>query len=266
MVLRHRGRDVMRRYGTPPWVAAVLHGGPGAPGTAAALARGLGRTAGTLEPIQSRRSVDRLVDELRGQLSEATREPVALIGHSWGAWLALLCAARHPETARHLVLVGSGPLTDSFVPAIAARRAARLTAEQNAAYASAIAALQTGDGYAMRQVAELTSISDNYRLLPEEAGDALPSDPGQHAAVWREAKKLRTDGGLVEAARAVRCPVTVLHGEDDPHPADGVAEPLRAAGVAFDLRVFPRCGHYPFREEFAAEAFFAALRALLWRE
>lgn len=262
---------MLRRYGKPPWSVAVLHGGPGAPGSVAGLARKLSAGAGVLEPIQTRLSVEDLVAELRGQLEGVVREPIVLVGHSWGAWLALLYAARYPMTARRLVLVGSGPLAASYAGRIAERRKARLTAEQNAAYEDAVAALrgeanpQLRDA-AMRRLKELTEISDNCWPLPtspKEERDALPFDARQHAAVWAEAARLRGEGELLRAAGKVRCPVTVLHGEDDPHPVAGVVEPLGEAGVKPDIHLFPRCGHCPFRERFAADAFFAALMPLL---
>jgi pimeloyl-ACP methyl ester carboxylesterase len=44
--------------------------------------------------------------------------PAILIGHSWGAWLGFLFAAKHPTLVQKLILVSSGPFDESYVPMI----------------------------------------------------------------------------------------------------------------------------------------------------
>jgi pimeloyl-ACP methyl ester carboxylesterase len=52
------------------------------------------------------RTVDRIVSELRGVLAhEAAHEPAVLVGHSFGAFLVLVYAARYPEEVAGVVLV-----------------------------------------------------------------------------------------------------------------------------------------------------------------
>src|SRR5215211_3749423 len=94
----------LRRYGAAPFRVAVVHGGPGAPGSVAAVARELARERGVLEPLQAARSVDGQVAELGDVLARAASPPVVLIGHSWGAWLAALLAARHPALVGKVIL------------------------------------------------------------------------------------------------------------------------------------------------------------------
>ena len=59
---------MVRQYGPPPFEAAVLHGGPGAAGTAACIARRLANSAGILEPLQTAKSVQGQIEELDQQL------------------------------------------------------------------------------------------------------------------------------------------------------------------------------------------------------
>ena len=73
---------MIRYYGDPPYRAAVIHGGPGAPGSAAGLAAMAGAVCGTSEPIQSGKTIRELVLELKEQLEEAGTVPVILAGHS----------------------------------------------------------------------------------------------------------------------------------------------------------------------------------------
>lgn len=60
-----RQMDSIRRYGLPPYRVALVHGGPGAAGEMAPVARELGRVFSVLEPLQMAYTIDRQVEELR---------------------------------------------------------------------------------------------------------------------------------------------------------------------------------------------------------
>ena len=123
----------MREYGSGGARVIVLHGGPGAAGYLERVARELGSTFRVLEPLQrgsggEALSVARHVADL-GEVVEAFcgDEPFALVGHSWGAMLALAYAAAHPRRAAALVLVNSG----TFDPAARAAFRANLDARMD---------------------------------------------------------------------------------------------------------------------------------------
>lgn len=103
----------IRTYGTSGPVVVVLHGGPGAPGHMAPVARGLADSFQILEPRQRGSgseplTVARHVADLDGLVeSHCGGARPALVGSSWGAMLALAYAAAHPGRAgphrlRHL--------------------------------------------------------------------------------------------------------------------------------------------------------------------
>jgi pimeloyl-ACP methyl ester carboxylesterase len=258
---------MIRTYGQAPYRTAVIHGGPGAPGSAAGLARGLADRIGVLEPLQSARSIAAAVAELDGQLP-AGEGPFVLIGHSWGAWLAGLYAAGHPDRVKKLILVGCGPLEAKYVPAIEHRRLARFSGPETRRYREILAALasdRADGGEKDRLIAELGELcekSDGFQPLPDaaEAAGQPPFDGDMYAKLFGEAAELRRTGKLLDAFAAVACPVCVIHGEADPHPAAGIVEPLRARGVAFAGFMLPHCGHTPWREAAARDEFFAILR------
>ena len=99
----------LRKYGKPPYTVAVVHGGPGARGDVAPVARELSSHVGILEPLQTATTLEGQVSELHTVLQENSSPPVTLVGHSWGAWLSFIAAARHPASVKKLILVGSGP-------------------------------------------------------------------------------------------------------------------------------------------------------------
>ncbi len=256
---------MVRNYGGTPVRAAVVHGGPGALGSVACVARELSRTCGVIEPMQSKYTIAALIDELAAQLRDYTQEAVTLIGHSWGAWLIVLFAQAYPEMARQLILVGSGPFRASYVPQIARRRLQNLSEEEGRAFHRAVAQLNDDAcpdrDRALETLGALADKADNYAPLDTSApGDCFPADGAMYASVWREADALRADGTLCAALAGLRCPVTVIHGAQDPHPAEGVTEPLREQGVAFSSYILPKCGHSPFQETYAMERFYEILR------
>ena len=92
----------------------------------APVARWLSSLGGVLEPLQTASTLEGQVEELHEILLEQADLPVILIGWSWGAWLAYICAARYPQTVSKLVLVSSGPFTDAYAEGIMETRLERL--------------------------------------------------------------------------------------------------------------------------------------------
>jgi hypothetical protein len=69
-----------RVYGNAPYRIVVLHGGPGAPGEMAPVARELSRERGVLEPLQTKDTLEGQVAELQETLESLVNPPVTLIG------------------------------------------------------------------------------------------------------------------------------------------------------------------------------------------
>ncbi|MFW6072147.1 MAG: alpha/beta fold hydrolase [Thermoplasmatota archaeon] len=101
--------EKFRKHGKEPYYVEVIHGGPGAPGDVAQLARELSIDHGVLEPLLSSKTIDGQVKELRSVLDDNADLPVRLIGHSYGAWLSIMFTANHPVYVSKLILVSSGP-------------------------------------------------------------------------------------------------------------------------------------------------------------
>ena len=137
--------EKIRKYGTPPYVAAVVHGGPGAAGEMAPVALELAANRGVLEPLQTATSLDGQVSELSALLREYSAIPVVLIGFSWGAWLSLIVAAAHSALIKKLILVGSGPIEDMYADEIQKNRLKRLGKKERSKYRSVINKLNDPD-------------------------------------------------------------------------------------------------------------------------
>lgn len=104
----------LRIWGSPPYRVALVHGGPGAPGSMGPVARRLSERRGVLEPLQTADSLDGQVEELSTVLQRAGTLPITVVGHSWGAILELVFSARFPSLVKKLILVGSASLEKRY--------------------------------------------------------------------------------------------------------------------------------------------------------
>lgn len=254
----------VRFHGMKPYRVAAVHGGPGAAGSAAALAEGLAGSCGVLEPLQTKDSVDGQVEELGEQLRiSGGGKALVLIGHSWGAWLCAMTAARYPELAARLILVGAGPLEEGYVPIIEKRRLSHFSGEERNLYFSLLEKLQdprsAEKSRLLQSLGELCGKADSFCELPDTEPPVIP-DGEIYSRVFAEASEMRKNGMLAAEFRKLRVPLLVIHGEYDTHPPEGVTEPLEKEGVSCRFQLLRRCGHTPWREVYARTQFFAILR------
>lgn len=257
--------DNPRIYGTKPFSVAVVHGGPGAGGEMAPVARMLARERGVLEPLQTAMTLDGQVEELALLLGRNADLPVTLVGYSWGAWLCFITAARRAEMVRKLILVSSGPFEEKYTAALRSTRMGRLSESERAELATITRAL--GDPAApetstmLKRLGTLASKADSYDPVLDAIDDSdlvgLRGDVNQ--GVWNDAAELRRNGGLLDLARYIQCPVVAIHGDFDPHPAEGVEKPLAAALADFRFALLERCGHTPWLERQARDDFYRVL-------
>jgi pimeloyl-ACP methyl ester carboxylesterase len=189
---------------------------------------------------------------------------VTLIGHSWGAWLGFIVAARHPHLVKKLILVGSGPFEARYAEEIQSTRMSRLTEEEREEVRTLMNALddpESGDRKVdFARFGALFTKADTFDPIRSEPSDALEFRPDIFKSVWPEAAGLRRSGELLRLAQSIRCPVTAIHGDHDPHPADGVEKPLSEVLGEFKFVLLKRCGHTPWEERWAKDEFFRVLR------
>ena len=255
-----------RTHGLPPYVAVVVHGGPGAPGSASSLAKMLSSIVGTLEPFQTASTVNGQVNGLADQIRNRINEPAIVLGHSWGAWLSYLLAHSHPELVRKVLLIGSGAFEAAYVKEMENRRLSRLTPVEATEYNDIKERLSNGnDGNKdtlLERLGYLAGRADNFCVdaTPENNDDLLRVDGNQYETVWSEASQLREAGYFTKIANQIKVPVRIIHGADDPTPIEGVVEPLK--GRIHDMTWYrlERCGHSPWKERYAKSEFFRIVK------
>ena len=201
-----------RIYGTPPYTIAVVHGGPGAAGEMAPVAKELSGCWGVIEPLQTASSLEGQIEELRQVLVRCPASPVILIGFSWGAWLSYLVAAHYPSLVDKLILVGSGPFDEHDAAQIEQTRLHRLDAEGREAWQHLCKtlndpALQDRRDL-MKKMFTLAHRTDTYDSLvtADDAFHNIDLEGNAFKQVWQVAAEWRKRGVLAALGANIRCP------------------------------------------------------------
>ena len=190
-------------------------------------------------------TIARFVEDIEELRRAFGHERVALVGHSFGATLALAHAGTHPDRVTALGYVDGMGVGDWRTP-YRAERARRL-----APWAERFAALdgrqRTADEEVeWRRLSWATDYAD-----PRSGYDlAEPMATSPHAIAHQVNRALMRfdDMDQITWATAVRCPITFLHGMQDPRPVGPVVS-LAAHARAPRKRVVPEAGHLPWVEQ-----------------
>ncbi len=258
----------VREYGSSERTVVLIHGGPGAAGYLAPLAQGLADAFHVLEPFQRRSggaplTVAQHVADLHEVVSSLRGARPALVGHSWGAMLALAHGAAHPTDSRALVLIGCGTFDRAARRRVNEVREQRMSPPQRRWLADWNGAIDRDEE--LRAAGDVMLAVDSYDPVVTELDAVWCDARGAHES-WDDMVRLQDAGAYPRAFAAIAAPVLMLHGAADPHPG-----PLIRAGLAphlpqLEYRELGRCGHYPWLERLARDEFFATLREWLLRQ
>jgi pimeloyl-ACP methyl ester carboxylesterase len=229
----------------------------------APVARELCTICGVLEPLQTATSLEGQLQELWTVLKENGDPPVTLIGSSWGAMLGYIFSARYPESVKKLILIGSGVYEEQYATTIQETRLSRLSEperrEAQTLLETLAAPVGTEKNVCLARLGALFTKADAYDPLTLEI-EVLEHQQELHQSVWKEAEELRSSGRLLDLGKHIQCPVVAIHGDHDPHPAQGVQEPLSAVLTRFRFILLKDCGHLPWIERKARDRFYATLK------
>lgn len=256
----------VRLHGQPPYSIVAVHGGPGGVGEARPFAEKLAQEYGVIEPFLLSESLEGQLDDLRAAIERYAVTPVILIGHSYGAMLSYIFAARYPKLVKKLILVSSGVLEAEDTEQINKTRLSRLSNEQKDKLESVRNKYANSDGetknQAFMELFTLVQQADAYDLLPHES-DLEVVRPQLYERVWRDMVALRDSGDLVKFGSKIACPVVAIHSNYDPRSGQAIKESLSSHVKDFQFISLEKCGHYPWYEKQTKDQFYAELRRLV---
>lgn len=249
---------MVRKHGEKPYHIVVLHGGPGAAGSAYGLAKMLSETHGVLEPMQSRDTISGLENELENQIDTNCTGKVTLVGHSWGALLAGLFAEKYPFLVKKIVLIGCAPLDAEYAPDIILRRKHNMTGGEREEFGHILKCLDdkniTDKDIYLLRLGKICDKADGYEEFQDEQ-ESVNLDSELYEKIWKEACHIRESGEMLKRFKKIQCPVVLIQGIYDPHPVEGIMSPLAGSNVALKTFILEKCGHTPWKEKYAVEEF-----------
>ncbi|MTI71865.1 MAG: alpha/beta hydrolase [Firmicutes bacterium] len=252
----------LRIYGEKPYEVLVIHGGPGAPGSVAPLARVLSKKFGVIEPFQTEDSIKGQINELVTVIKRYCNKPITLIGHSWGAWLSYIFTSKYSMYVEKLILVSSGPYEEKYIDTMNRTRFNRFSEEEKTKVKELSETLYNPNTKNLTNVfKELGSIMtkvDSYEPIVYE-DEIVKYQPKIFMKSMSEISKLRENGKLLDMGKNIECPVITIHGDYDAHPYCGVKEPLAKVIKNYNFILLDKCGHYPWNEYYAKEKFYEIL-------
>lgn len=186
---------------------------------------------------------DRIVDQAIGLLDHLGIRQADVIGYSRGCAYGLWLAARYPERVRRLVLIANG-VTPEATPAPDPRFWERRESYSGWEKRNAHYWQEHYRDWAEFFFTELFSEPHSTKGFDDAVGWALETTPDVLArTVANPALAPRMPAR--EAITRVRCPVLLLHGDDDRIDSIEMSRALAAARPDWEMITLEGCGHGP---------------------
>ncbi|MBU0497495.1 MAG: alpha/beta hydrolase, partial [Candidatus Thermoplasmatota archaeon] len=214
-----------RKYGENLPEMALVHGGPGACGELSLLAQTLSEKVSVLEPLLTPPSLNQQLIELEYLIRTYCKHPTVILGHSAGALLSYIFTAKKPALIKKLILVGSGCFEEPCTKDIMKTRLARLNLHDKKEVLSLIKILKNptiqNKKIHLKKLGNLIEKADSYDTISSETS-SMNFSYETYDNVWKEFEEIRRTGILLAYGKHIHCPVIVIHGDYDPHPAEKI--------------------------------------------
>ena len=239
-----------------------LHGGPGMFDYLAPAARAVSfgthvrfdqRGCGRSDPVGPF-TLERYLHDIEDVRRSYELDRPVVAGHSFGATLALLYALSHPSTVAGVLYVSGTGIGRTWRQAHHAAHDRRLTVGQRQRrdeLRSRSAEWSWDEEVEYRRLSYLPDVADVDRATV--LVEPLATAPWRinlecNAALGAEGKRDLDGGQLAHRCAALRVPVLMVHGADDPHPL-WATDSLVAALPDVRRTVVAGSGHLPFVEQ-----------------
>lgn len=252
-----------RFYGNPPYKTIFLHGGPGGIGELRRFSKEFYEFSNIsiIEDLESNFSIDGLINDLFQIIKDNCDGKVTFVGHSFGGWLSAFFTEKYPDLINKLILIDMPPLTDEYVPLINKNRLEKLDKFEREIFKNL--SKKDMDKKDLNILFSLLEKTDNFQIENPDLHKADKMDKNIHDSIWKESEILRSNGKILDTFKNINKKIYIIQGSEDPHPIEGVVQPLRREGIDFEAFLFERCGHSPFKEKYIKKEFFQLLKELI---
>jgi proline iminopeptidase len=209
--------------------------------------RGRGRSRGKVDLDQL--GIETYVADLEALRRHLGLESIAVLGHSWGAIIAMHYALAHPDRTTHLVLMNSAPASHADLLLLREERLRRHAVHEKRLTAlmpgyargdpDAVAEYYRIDfGTTFRRQGDLARLNLKWSRKDIKSGREIEARLAQ-GLIWAEGYT------LLPALAAVRAPTLVIQGDFDFVPMEA-AEHIVQAIPGARLAVLPDSGHFSY--------------------
>lgn len=255
------------QYGKTGKHTFVLHGGPAAAGSAQPLAEELGQYCIAIEPYQ-RQAADQSLLTVKTHIEDlhnlilniCPNAKPNIVGHSWGAMLALSYASEHGACVDKITLIGCGTFDIKDRKQFHRRHKQLLTKQKQKE---------------LKQIQSITDLTNKNEKIAEFFDGLYAYDansdlrPGvtfdftSHTQTWNDMLAQQNANVYPHTFTNIKNEVIMLHGKQDPHPGRLTCESLQRYIPQLRYIEFDKCGHIPWQEKHAKENFYVALKEVL---
>lgn len=225
--------------------------------------RGAGRSTGEIN--EDTMTISVFLEDLEALRKAFNFDKVSILGHSWGAFLAMHYSIEHPECVDRLILSNPCPASSNDFSIFEKERDGRLSNfQEELSRIQNAQEYQNGDPELHEQL--LRIFVRTYCHIPEAANllnlhlnrTAVINAIKIHHIVSKNVLEKPFD--LHERLKEIRIPTLVIHGDDDPIPLSS-AQHIHENIPESKFVVLENCGHYPYVEQ--AELYFRSINEFL---
>jgi pimeloyl-ACP methyl ester carboxylesterase len=269
-------RMLVNSYGAGTKTIILLHGGPSFSNYMSTLGTHLSdkyrvveySQKGTPENPTSNKEELTLsghLRDLKAIVDSHKDTPLILIGHSWGASLALLFIAENPRLISKTILIGSAPLEDGASKKFGENIQDRLdqnSKEKLLVIKSLFEEAKTNDEKNVLMQERLRIIGSVYHFDPktEDNFSELKWDYTSFVTSIDSLWDFIDAGKMTEALQNISDPVVAYHGEFDPIPMEETFIFLKKHIAKLKVSGINKSGHFPWLELAAKKEFLTQLK------
>ncbi len=225
--------------------------------------RGCGRSTGKIDADSMQ--IKTYLEDLEAVREAFGYKKVAVLGHSWGGFLAMQYAIAHPEAVDKLILLNTmSPSSEEFTLFV------KEWTQRMAPYLETLNAIKESKEFAM---GDPKSCERYYQIIfrrycynPDKAdllnlslSPKAAIDGSKIYALFRE-NLFTKPFDFHDQLQALSMPTLIIHGDCDPIPAS-TAQRLHESIPGSKFILLPSCGHFPYVE--SPEELFHELRGFL---
>jgi proline iminopeptidase len=169
-------------------------------------------------------TVDNFVEDLEGLRKELNLEKMVVLGHSWGAGLAMFYSIKYPDNLNKLILLGCGGASTEYFGQYfenlqrntsSEDRLALKQIEQSEAFKNKeIEAFEQYHRIGAKALFHDKSLADRLNLTFSK------NTPRNQAGVAKFLIEDLGDFDIYGELSVIKCPTLIVHGDSDPFPAE----------------------------------------------